>query len=167
MLIRSAGLLAMAFTLVLGAALTACVSKANAPATPSAAPPTASQLQAFQWTLDSASDGQGQAMAALFPRPDRHFVLEFMADRMVLRGGCNGLGGNYLVTAAGELQIGPLMGTRKGCEPALMQADSTISALFTQPLQIQLKAGDQTAGTVLRLVSSQGQTLAWTGIPKP
>lgn len=164
MLNRSAGPLAIACFMVFGGALTACATKANAPAMPHASPPTASQLQAFRWTLDSASDGQGQAMAVLFPRADRRFVMEFMADRMAVSGGCNGLGGNYQTLDAGMLEVGPLMGTRKGCEVPLMEADKAISALLAQPLQLLLAAGSP---PVLRLVSSQGQTLVWTGTPKP
>jgi heat shock protein HslJ len=103
-------------------------------------------------------------MAVLFPRTDRRFVMEFMADRMAVSGGCNGLGGNYRTLDAGMLEVGPLMGTRKGCEAPLMEADKAISALLAQPLQLLLAAGSP---PVLRLVSSQGQTLVWTGTPKP
>jgi len=163
MLNRSAGLLAMACSLVFGGALTACASRANAPAMPHASPSTASQLQAFQWTLDSASDGQGQAMAVLFPHADRRFVMEFMADRMAVSGGCNSLGGNYRTVDASTLEVGPLMGTRKACEAPLMEADKAISALLAQPLQLLMAAGSP---PVLRLVSRQGQTLVWTGTPK-
>ena len=164
MLNRSASLLAMACSLVFGGALTACATKATAPALRHASPPTASQLQAFQWTLNSASDGQGQAMAVLFPHADRHFVMEFMDDRMAVSGGCNSLGGNYRTVDTGTLEVGPLMGTRKACEAPLMEADRAISALLAQPLQLLLTAGTP---PVLQLVSRQGQTLVWTGRPKP
>jgi heat shock protein HslJ len=165
MLTRIAGLPTLAFSLLVAATLAACANKAQAPISARATPPTASQLRAYVWTLEAATDGQGQALGVLFPPPDRRFVLEFMPeDRVALRGGCNGMGGNYLIADAAVLQVGPLMGTRKGCEAPLMQADSAISALLAQPLQMQLEAG---ARPMLRLEASQGQTLVWAGTAKP
>lgn len=164
MLIRSAGLLTLAISLAMGAVLTACAFKANTPAVPAPLPPpTASQLQAFEWTLDAASDAQGKALAALFPRADRRFVLEFVGDNLALRGGCNSLAGRYEISSSGVLQVGPLMGTRRACELPLMQADSAIVALLAQSWQLRLEPG---ARPVLRLQSSQGQTLVWTGSAK-
>jgi heat shock protein HslJ len=166
MSIRSAGRLAMAALLTLaalGGAITACASKhPTTVANPST--PSPSQLQAFEWTLDAANDGQGQAMTALFPRSDRRFLLVFTPDRLAIRGGCNGLGGAYQTSNRGAMQVGPLMGTRRGCEAPLMQADNAITAVFALPLQLQLDEGTH---PTLRVVSSQGHTLVWTGASKP
>nr|WP_315243139.1 META domain-containing protein [uncultured Albidiferax sp.] len=122
------------------------------------------RLGALRWTLQSATNGQGQAIAALFPRADTRFTVEFKEGRMGIRGGCNAMGGSYQIDAANRLQVGPLMSTRMACAGGLMEADNVLSALLAQRLQVQLDGGP---APVLRLLSDAGQTLVWAGVPVP
>ncbi|WP_295951786.1 META domain-containing protein [Rhodoferax sp.] len=154
MTIRSAVWLALA-----ALALSACATKS----TPSG-PALEGRLTALRWTLQSATDGQGQPIAALFPRADPRFTVEFKDGRVGIRGGCNAMGGNYQIDAANQLQVGPMMSTRMACADGLMEADHALSALLAQRLRVQL---DESPAPTLRLVSADGQTLVWAGVPAP
>ena len=122
------------------------------------------RLSALRWTLQSATDGQGQPITALFPRADPRFTVEFKDGRMGIRGGCNAMGGSYQIDAANRLQVGPMMSTRMACGGGLMEGDQALSALLAQRLQVRLEDGP---APVLRLLSDAGQTLVWTGVPAP
>lgn len=151
--------LAHALAVLLAGAVTACAAPA--------ANTLDSQLQATRWQLQTATDGQGQPIAALFPTvagTERHFVLEFTDGRLGIRGGCNAMGGSYQISPGAQLQAGPLMATRKGCEAPLMQADAALSALLAQAWQLRL---DQGPPQLLRFSSANGQTLVWTRAPTP
>lgn len=149
--------LAHLLALLLAGALTACA------APPPAAAPLESQLQATRWRLQTATNGQGERIAALFPSTERHFILEFSAGRLGVGGGCNAMGGSYQLHA-GQLQTGPLMATRKGCEAPLALADAAITALLAQAWQVQLENGTP---RILRLRSTKGEALVWSRLPEP
>lgn len=140
-------------------AFSACATK-SAPAGPA----LEARLSAHRWTLQSATDGQGEAIKALFPRADPRFTVEFKDGRVGIRGGCNAMGGSYQIDAASRLQVGPLMSTRMACAGGLMEADQALSALLAQRLQVRLDGGP---APVLRLLSDAGQTLVWAGVPAP
>jgi heat shock protein HslJ len=122
------------------------------------------RLTALRWTLQSATDGQGQPIAALFPRADPRFTVEFKNGRVGIRGGCNAMGGNYQIDAANQLQVGPMVSTRMACADGLMEADHVLSDLLAQRLRVQL---DESLVPTLRRVSTAGQTLVWAGAPIP
>ncbi|WP_394788221.1 META domain-containing protein [Rhodoferax sp.] len=169
MLFRSTALLGLASALALGCALSACASK---PAADTAAdylsgPALESQLKSQRWSLQSATDGQGQRITALFPRPNQSLVLLFVDGRLAVQGGCNTQGGSYQISSTNALQVGPLMSTRKGCEPALMQADTAVNSLLAHSWQIQFESVKSGAPALLRLVSAAGETLVWVGEPLP
>ncbi len=140
-------------------AFSACATKP----TPSG-PALENRLTALRWTLQSATDGLGQSIAALFPRADPRFTVEFKDGRVGIRGGCNAMGGNYQIDAANRLQVAEMMSTRKACMDGLMEADTALSALLAQGLQVRLEEGPAPR---LRLVSATGQTLVWAGTPAP
>ncbi|WP_367847120.1 META domain-containing protein [Rhodoferax sp. WC2427] len=140
-------------------ALAACAT----PSAPSG-PALQGRLSALRWTLQSATDGQGQPMAVLFPRADPRFTVEFKEGRMGIRGGCNAMGGSYQIDAANRLQVGPMVSTRMACGGGLMEADQALGALLAQRLQVRLDDGP---APVLRLLSDAGQTLVWVGVPTP
>ena len=148
------------FWLALAAlAFSACATQS----TPSG-PVLEGRLTGLRWTLQSATDGQGQPIAALFPRTDPRFTVEFKDGRVGIRGGCNAMGGSYQIDAANQLQVGPMVSTRMACAGELMEADHALSAVLAQRLRVQLDAGPT---TTLRLVSASGQTLVWAGVPAP
>ncbi|MEO5794787.1 MAG: META domain-containing protein [Rhodoferax sp.] len=153
----------LAFLLALAAlAFSACAYKPS-PSTASG-PTLERRLSAVRWTLQSATDGQGQAITALFPRADPRFTVEFKDGRVGIRGGCNAMGGSYQIDAANQLQAGPLMSTRMACAGGLMEADQALSGLLAQGLRVEFSQG---AVPTLRLVSATGQTLVWSAAPAP
>ena len=103
----------LAVVLALAAlALSACATK-SAPAGPA----LEARLSAQRWTLQSATDGQGQAITALFPRADSRadprFTVEFKDGRVGIRGGCNAMGGSYQIDAASfEVQLATALPVR-------------------------------------------------------
>ena len=150
---------AHALAVLMAGGMTACAAPA--------ASTLDSQLQATRWQLQTATDSQGQPIAALFPTvagTERHFVLEFTDGRLGIRGGCNAMGGSYQISLGTQLQAGPLMATRKGCEAPLMQADAALSALLAQAWQVQLDKGPP---QLLQFSSANGQTLVWRRAPTP
>lgn len=140
-------------------ALSACSTKSS----PSG-PALEGRLSALRWTLQSATDSQGQAITALFPRADPRFTAEFKDGRVGIRGGCNAMGGSYQIDAANQLQVGQMMSTRMACSGGLMEADEALSSLLAQRLQVRLEDGPT---PLLRLVSATGQMLVWAGIATP
>jgi heat shock protein HslJ len=149
--------------LVFGCALSACASKTGTSATLSGAP-LESRLTRMQWTLQSATDHQGQSIRSLFPRADPRFTVEFKEGRVGIRGGCNAMGGSYQINAENRLQVGQMVATRKACMGGLMEADNALSAFLALSLQLWLDDGP---APTLRLVSAAGQTLVWIGASSP
>jgi len=121
-------------------------------------------LQDHQWSLKTATDGQSQAIATLFPADARPYVFTFSAANLNFQGGCNTFGGGYQINAQGQLAAGQMQSTMMACEPPLMQADTTLAALLAQPLQITLLWG---APPQLHLRTASAETLALEGQVTP
>lgn len=133
-----------------------------APASRNAADPALSRsLQDNTWTLQSASDASGQPIAGLAV-PGQAFVLRFDARRLAVTGGCNNMSGDWRLDSQGQLVVGRMVSTMKGCEPALMEADRALSAVLAQRLGVRLEPG---ASPTLRLASARQQTLLLAGQP--
>lgn len=121
-------------------------------------------LEAHRWRLDSATDGAGQRIGAVFPAAGRPFVFGFSGSRVLVEGGCNSIRGGYRVAADGRLEFGQMAATMMACEPALMQADAALAKLLAAPLQVTM-AGDLQPR--LRLVTTANDTLVLVGQPTP
>ena len=122
------------------------------------------QLGRYRWTLVFATDGNNRRIAGLPPGQDHPVVLSFNGSRLSVQGPCNRLVGGYQVTATDQLTANLGASTMMACDPALMQADSTLSNLLAKPLQVQL-TGRPSAQ--LQLVSAGNGTLSFTGEPTP
>src|SRR5215468_12060249 len=96
------------------------------------------QLGRYRWTLVFATDANNRRIAGLPPGPDRPVVLSFDGSRLSVQGPCNRLVGGYQVTAANQLTVNGGASTSMACDPALMQADSSLSNLLAKPLQVQM-----------------------------
>lgn len=118
-------------------------------------------LQSHRWTLQSAADAAGQPMGALTVAGPA-FVMSFDGARFSVQGGCNRMNGSWRVSPQGQLMVGRLAATMKACDAPLMQADTALSALLAQPLQIDLSTG---ATPSLRLVSADKTALTLSGQP--
>jgi len=136
----------------------ATAATADTSATAAAGPDA---LAGHHWRLESAIDGNGARIDALFPGGDHVLTLDFADGRVAVSGGCNGQGGS--VTASdGGLEIGQMMSTQMACDAPLMQADAAIAALLAQPQQWQV---EDSAPPRLRLVAADGSTSVWAGEP--
>src|SRR5690348_8998961 len=129
--------------LLLSLALAACAvvpvargAQATAPggATPGTAPGTASGatvpdaalLGGYHWQLTQATNRYGQRIDALFVRPLKPLQLDFDGNRVSVRNGCNGMGGNYRIVN-GQLVVGPMTHTMMACADfALNRLDGLI-----------------------------------------
>jgi heat shock protein HslJ len=118
-------------------------------------------LQANVWTLQSGTEASGQPIDGLLV-PGLAFKLRFDDARLAISGGCNTMNGSWRLSPQGQLMVGRLAATMKACEPALMKADTALSAVLAQHLGLQLQGG---ATPSLRLLSPTRQTLALTGQP--
>jgi len=121
-------------------------------------------LEAHRWRLDSATDGAGQPIGAVFPAAGRAFVFGFSGARVLVEGGCNAMRGDYGIAADGRLEFGRMAATMMACEPALMQADAALARLLAVPLQVAMVGGAQPQ---LRLVTTANDTLVLVGQPTP
>lgn len=151
---------------ILGFALSACASKpepvaALQPSVPGALVQT---LQDHRWTMESATDGQGQRLAAISPAQGRSFVFNFAGSRLSIQGGCNPLMGSFQVSPEGQLNIGRMASGMMACEPALMQRDAALSALIAKPMGTSLVPGAQ---PTLRLTTAANDTLVLIGQKTP
>jgi len=155
---------------ILGLALSACASKPEPVAAPQSPAPGAQvqTLQDHRWTLESATDGQGQRLEAVSPGQSiaqgRPFVFNFAGSRLSIQGGCNPLMGGFQISPEGQLIIGRMASGMMACEPALMQRDSALSALLAKPMNTSLVAGAQ---PTLRLTTAANDTLVLTGQKTP
>ena len=122
------------------------------------------QLGRYSWTLVSATDANNRRIAGLPPGQHRPVVLSFAGSRLSVQGPCNQLLGAYEVTAAYQLSVNVSASTMMACDPALMRADSALSNLLANPLQVEM-TGRPSAQ--LRLVSASNGTLSFTGEPTP
>jgi heat shock protein HslJ len=118
-------------------------------------------LQSHRWTLQSASDATGQPIDEVMV-PGHAFVIGFDGARLSIQGGCNNMNGSWRLNPQRQLMVGRLAATMKACEPALMKADSALSAVLTQHLDVELQPG---ATPTLRLVSPTKQSLSFSGQP--
>ena len=88
-------------------------------------------------------------------------TLDFVAaDRIAGSGGCNRYGGG-LAMADGRLRIGPLMGTRMACAPAIMAQEDRFLALLEAGERLERDGADlllHSAGAAApsRLVPADG-----------
>lgn len=121
-------------------------------------------LQANDWSLQSAADGTGRRVDALFPAPDRGFEFRFAGARLSIHGGCNPLAGAYALDPDGRLRVGRLASGMRACEAPLMRADEALAALLARPLAIEVTEGPSPRA---RLTSPPGTTLVLLGRPTP
>lgn len=134
-------------------------------ATPGAAVPDAALLGGYHWQLTQATDRYGQRITALFVRPLKPLQLDFDGDRISVRNGCNGMGGNYRIVN-GQLVVGPMTHTMMACADfALNRLDGLIGVrLSVRPAITVTRSG----GTpLLHLHTAAGDTLVFTGLPTP
>jgi heat shock protein HslJ len=167
--------------LAVAVVLSACASgkKEDAPAKSATAAPAETQsgragapagggllktLEAHRWTLESATDAGNRRDDILSPGAGRAFVFTFSGSAMNISGGCNSLRGSYEINAEGKLQVGSMASTMMACEPALMKADTALSALLAKPMRIDVLPGPQPQ---LRLVAASNETLTLTGQMTP
>lgn len=102
-------------------------------------------LAGTSWTIDML-DGKPLADGS------RGNSVEFAADRLSVRAGCNNMGGSYSV-AAQTLTAGPIMATRMACAPDLMAQDQAIGDLLSGPVRMEWRSD----GTLL--LSGNGHAL--------
>jgi len=124
----------------------------------------AQQLEAYRWTLVSATDASDQRIAGLPPGKDHPVVLSFADSRVSIQGPCNRLVGTYQITGANQLTVNANASTMMACDPAVMQADSALSTMLAKPSQVEM-TGRPSAR--LRLVSAGNATLTFSGQATP
>jgi len=134
-------------------------ASADTPAATTAGPDA---LAGHHWRLESATDGDGARIDALFPGGDHVLTLDFADGRVAVSGGCNGQGGRVTTGDDRTLEVGQMVSTQMACDAPLMQADAAIAALLAQPQQWQV---EESAPPRLRLVAADGSTSVWAGEP--
>jgi len=148
------------------------VPRAQAPAGPGASTPPPRRaadatlvraLQDHDWTLQSSTDAAGKPIDTLFV-PGHAFVVRFGDARLSVQGGCNLMSGRWRLSPQNELTLGPMAATQKACDPALMAADTAMSALLSAPLRARVETGET---PTLRLESREGKTLGFAGRRTP
>lgn len=126
-------------------------------------PAVVRSLQSNLWTLQSGSEAAGQPIDGLSV-PGHGFTLRFQDARLSVQGGCNTMNGGWRLSPQGQLRVGRLAATMKACDAPLMKADTTLSAILAQPLDVELQAGDK---PTLTLLSPSRQRLVFIGQATP
>ena len=124
----------------------------------------AQQLESYRWTLASATDAQNRRIAGLPPSKDHPVVLTFSGSRLSIQGPCNRIAGGYQINAQRQLVVNGTASTMMACDPALMQADTALSNVLAQPLQVEMTGRPAPR---LRLTSAANGTLTFTGQATP
>jgi len=121
-------------------------------------------LDAYHWDLASATDVEGQPIAALQPIGDKRLRLDFADGHVGVSGGCNRIGGNYRQLDT-TLQVEPLMQTEMACaDRRLMDLDAAIAQRLEGKLRAHTRDGDSPR---LELVTGNGDRLDFAGTPTP
>lgn len=134
-----------------------------APATP--ASDTGAVLVAYDWQLESATDGAGQSIAAFFPTPEKPLGIAFADGRVGVTGGCNRIGAGYRLVDAANLQLSPGVSTMMACPPPQAGADAAFGRFLAGTLQVAI--GGEAGTPRLRLAAADGSTLTFSGTPTP
>lgn len=137
-----------------------CVAEA-APPRRGADPAVVRALQSNTWSLQSATEANGQPVDGVVV-PGHPVVLRIDGAHASFQGACNTMNGSWRLSPQGQLSFGRLAATMKACEAALMRSDDVLASMLAQPLTVQLQPGDKPG---LRLVSPTQQTLAFSGEP--
>ncbi|MBC8750344.1 heat shock protein HslJ [Paraburkholderia sp. WC7.3g] len=120
-------------------------------------------LTRYHWQLSNAIDSNGNRIDALFARPDRPVQLDFSPYRITVVNSCNSMGAGYTVRK-GHLQIGPMVSTMMACHDAALAAlDDAVSQRVRGSVNVNLLARDNAPS--LQLVTDNGNTLSFTGLP--
>lgn len=136
---------------------------AVARATSSTAPLETSQLGRYHWQLGEAIDRDGQRIDALFARAGQPLQLDFTDGRLSVGNTCNRMGGRYEI-AAGRLELGPMMQTKRACaDPALMALDAAVGARLQGEPALDLRADGESLR--LTLLAANGDRLVFAGVP--
>jgi heat shock protein HslJ len=154
-------LLAAACAIPAAASATASADTGAQPAAPrrAADPVLVRGLRGHVWTLQSASEANGQPIDGLIV-PGKPFVMRFDGARLNVKGGCNTMFGSWRMSPQGQLMLGRLGATMMACDAPLMKADQVLSAVLSQPLAVHWAGG---AEPTLRLQSPTQQQLVFTG----
>jgi heat shock protein HslJ len=146
-----------------GLALSTAALAQTTPNRRGADPTVVRSLQANVWTLQSGSEATGAPIDGLMV-PGKAFQMRFQDAGVSIQGGCNTMNGSWRLSPQGQLMLGRLAATMMACEPALMKADSALSAVVAQHLDVDLQRGER---PTLRLQSPSRQTLVFSGQPTP
>lgn len=148
--------------LLLPLILAACSPTASTP--PLAQTPLeTSQLGRYHWQLGEAIDRDGQRIDALFARAGQPLQLDFTDGRLSVGNTCNRMGGRYEI-AAGRLELGPMMQTKRACaDPALMALDAAVGARLQGEPALDLRADGESPS--LTLLAANGDRLVFAGVP--
>jgi heat shock protein HslJ len=123
MSLRTAGLLAL--LLAAGTACAPAVTQSGTPAGPDAL------AQVGRWTLQGATDAQGQPMSSVLPGGKPVHAVVFDDGALAIEGGCNHMGGGYRIDGQGRLVVAAIQSTLMACaDEALMTADSAVAGLL-------------------------------------
>lgn len=154
-------LLAAACAIPAAASATASADTGAQPAAPrrAADPVLVRGLRGHVWTLQSASEANGQPIDGLIV-PGKPFVMRFDGARLNVKGGCNTMFGSWRMSPQGQLMLGRLGSTMMACDAPLMKADQLLSAVLSQPLAVHWEGG---AEPTLRLQSPTQQQLVFAG----
>jgi uncharacterized lipoprotein NlpE involved in copper resistance/heat shock protein HslJ len=119
-------------------------------------------LEDHRWTLESATDSQGRRIDAVSLPQKRPVVFGFSESRVSIQGTCNRLFGGYRLNADGTFEVQQMASGMMACEPALMQGDTALVNLTSQPMKVEL-----TPGPTLRLSSAANGSLVLSGQMTP
>lgn len=134
-----------------------------------AAPPTqtgidtslsAHALRAHTWTLQQASDSDGQPLRSILNSALPPVTLHFDTDTLSLQAGCNNQFGPYQVHAD-TLQVKHLAATMMACPPELMQRDQALARQVEGDSTLHLTSQGQPPVPTLTLTTAQGHTLTF------
>lgn len=151
------------------AGLAGCAQPGTAPEAPDTAsnPPAATsgletQLEAYHWRLQTATDAAGKRIDALFVRDDAPVQLDFKDGRIGISNTCNRMGGTYQVKG-GALVFGNLNSTMMACvDEKLMALDGEVSKRLQGALDYTLAESDPPQ---LRLRNGGGDLLFFSAEP--
>lgn len=143
----------------------AAATTAQAKPAPATAAVDTAPLGQYHWQLSEAKGSDGKRIDALFVRADKPLQLDFVRDRLSVSNACNRLGGNYSVDGE-HLKIGPMAQTMMACpDKALADLDGAISQRLQGNPKLNLHTETEGDAPQLRLITDNGDTLAFTGQP--
>ena len=126
------------------------------------------QLQAYSWSLLSATDAKGQRIDALFkaPEPNKPITLNFEKNNLKIKNLFCNIHGLNIDFQNNQLSVKqPIVATMMGCPAEIEKMEKTMVDILTSKPSLDISGS--TEQPILTLLTPKQEKLLFKGVPTP